>query len=84
MYYFYLFITESFIHLDSRLDALQLQVIEKLCSQGFTKDRIQTECFLHLRYEGTDCALMCTSKPQGKSGVPCPKHGDFEASFLER
>ena len=45
-----------------------------LKSQGFTESQIGLEPFLHMRYEGTDCALMCS----GAGGR------DFLDTFLER
>jgi len=42
------------------------------------------EPYLHLRYEGTDCALMSTTVP-GSSQLPgVMKHGDFEQDFTSR
>lgn len=72
---------ESFAYLDDRLDYLQQVCSEELRRQGFEDDQIVTECFLHLRYEGTDCALMCVAK---KTGEALTRHGDFVATFLER
>ena len=40
------------------LDVLGKKCVEALKKQGFTEDNIITERFLHMRYEGTDCALM--------------------------
>ena len=48
---------------------------EKLLAQGFEVERIRTEAFLHMRYSGTDCALMCSEKRN---------NGDYMATFLER
>ena len=33
------------------------------------RSQISTEAFLHMRYSGTDCALMCTAVPQKDSKV---------------
>ncbi|XP_058790910.1 5-oxoprolinase [Phymastichus coffea] len=74
---------DSFGRLDDRFDKLQSAVTQKLLAQGFSKDIVETECYLHLRYEGTDCALMCTPIPK-KSQSICTRHGDFAASFLNR
>ncbi|XP_066600617.1 5-oxoprolinase [Prorops nasuta] len=74
---------ESFARLDARLDALKTKVKAKLSEQGFESSRIHTEAFLHLRYQGTDCALMCTAKKPLNSSE-CPRHGDFLATFCER
>ena len=44
---------------------------------------ISTTPFLHLRYEGTDCALMVTTCTLAEVGMGC-QHGDFQASFTLR
>ena len=80
----YVIVAESFNHLDERLDILETRVKEKLSAQGLPGDRIYTQCFLHLRYEGTDCALMCTPTIQKNSKVSSLRHGDFLTPFLER
>ncbi|XP_029678825.1 5-oxoprolinase isoform X2 [Formica exsecta] len=74
---------ESFARLDNRLDAMEAKVRSKLRAQGFADYQIKTESFLHLRYDGTDCALMCTSVNQN-SGDTITRHGDFLTPFLER
>ncbi|XP_070518965.1 5-oxoprolinase isoform X2 [Cardiocondyla obscurior] len=74
---------ENFAHLDDRLDAMEAKVRSKLRAQGFTDSQIQTEPFLHLRYEGTDCALMCTAANKKIIGSTT-RHGDFLITFLER
>ncbi|KAL9974393.1 hypothetical protein ACROYT_G011417 [Oculina patagonica] len=76
---------ESFGYLDERIDILTQKCIEELKSQGFEESQISTEAFLHMRYSGTDCALMCTADPQkeAKPGESC-HHGDFGQAFNER
>nr|XP_012216316.1 PREDICTED: 5-oxoprolinase [Linepithema humile]XP_012216317.1 PREDICTED: 5-oxoprolinase [Linepithema humile] len=74
---------ESFARLDDRLDAMEAKVKSKLRAQGFVDSQIKTESFLHLRYEGTDCALMCTSIDRNSENGTT-RHGDFLAPFLER
>lgn len=49
---------------------MKSECCSKLEKQGFTT--ILTECYLHLRYEGTDCALMVGPG------------GDYQKTFLER
>lgn len=61
----------------------------KLREQGFTEEQIEAELFLHMRYEGTDGALMCTAQKGFAADVPqdervCETLGDFRATFLER
>ena len=46
----------------------------------FFRDDIVTTPFLHLRYEGTNCALMIT--PVNKEPDDGGQHGDFEAAFI--
>ncbi|XP_033609037.1 5-oxoprolinase isoform X3 [Cryptotermes secundus] len=74
---------ESFLYLDERLTVLEKQCEVELEKQGFKPEHIHTEAYLHLRYEGTDCALMCTANPSSKSETAC-KHGDFQKTFLQR
>ena len=44
---------------------------------------MSTTPFLHLRYKGTDCALMVTPWTAEGSDGEC-QHGDFEATFTKR
>lgn len=71
--------------LRTRLDSLSGSCREKLRAQGFSDDRVEIEPFLHLRYDATDSALMCTpSAASAGSAVVVPGYGDFYASFLNR
>lgn len=45
--------------------------------------QITTEVFLHLRYEGTDCALMVTAAGYPSNAQSC-RAGDFRSSFTKR
>lgn len=83
LYFSRYYSVESFARLDDRLDAMEAKVRSKLRAQGFADSQIKTESFLHLRYDGTDCALMCTSVNQN-SGDIITRHGDFLTPFLER
>lgn len=47
------------------------------------RSQISTESFLHLRYRGTDCALM-VSAHQHPATARSPRAGDFGAAFVER
>lgn len=76
-----LIVSENFKFLDERISALKSQCMKKLQQQGFTDAEIELGPFLHLRYEGTDCALMC-SADSGANGLPV--HGDFKIKFLNR
>lgn len=48
------------------------------------RDQITTEPYLHLRYQGTDCALMCTTARDNSEIPNVMKHGDFESVFINR
>ncbi|XP_068721717.1 5-oxoprolinase-like isoform X2 [Montipora capricornis] len=78
--------TESFSFLDERIDFLTEKCIKELKSQGFEESQISTEAFLHMRYSGTDCALMCSAssaKPDLQPSTAC-RHGDFGQAFNKR
>ncbi|XP_064124272.1 5-oxoprolinase isoform X5 [Loxodonta africana] len=74
---------ETFVQLDQRLSRLEEQCVDVLRAQGFPRSQISTENFLHLRYQGTDCALM-VSAHQHPATVRSPCSGDFGAAFVER
>lgn len=74
--------TENYEYLDDRIITLKKQCEDKLHERGFSSSNIELDVFLHLRFEGTDCALMSSSKKGSKEGLPV--HGDFVNSFLER
>uniref|UniRef100_A0A1B6DS29 5-oxoprolinase n=1 Tax=Clastoptera arizonana TaxID=38151 RepID=A0A1B6DS29_9HEMI len=73
---------ENFQNLDDRLFTLEERCRLKLTEQGFSNDQIIMEPFLHLRYIGTDCALMCPGSES--STEPSLLHGDFKQNFLKR
>lgn len=73
---------DSFEYLDKKIEELERTCERELQKQGFDDSSISTEAFLHMRYEGTDCALMCSGAGSDhKDGLV---HGDFKKSFLER
>lgn len=68
-----------------RLDELSQKCKQSLMDQGFTEENILLEPFLHLRFEGTDCALMCTpDKVVNNQENYIYTYGDFEKTFFER
>ncbi|XP_065827960.1 5-oxoprolinase-like isoform X2 [Oscarella lobularis] len=71
----------SLDYLDARIDALTEKAASKLKKQGFQGNDIVSTPYLHLRYHGTDCALMCTPVPSSKT---TSKYGDFLTSFTNR
>ncbi|KAF2349829.1 Hydantoinase/oxoprolinase [Trinorchestia longiramus] len=50
----------NFLHIRERLQALEEECRKKLQREGFPASCISVEAYLHLRYKGTDCALMCS------------------------
>lgn len=67
----------------ARLDALAAQCTSSLQAQGYSK--IELEPFLHLRYDGTDCALMCAPASTTRTeDTLLASYGDFIATFLKR
>ncbi|PIO23846.1 hypothetical protein AB205_0014510 [Aquarana catesbeiana] len=78
-----LYSKDSFPLLEERISALEQQCIEALQQQGFHRSQIDTEPFLHLRYERTDCALMCSAKGYPANPESCHA-GDFKSAFTAR
>ncbi|KAL5249625.1 hypothetical protein ACHWQZ_G018478 [Mnemiopsis leidyi] len=69
---------ENWSKVDGMVESLKKECREKLGEQGFDKPLLNP--FLHLRYEGTDCALMC---PASHSTATC-QTGSYIQSFEER
>ncbi|XP_053681292.1 5-oxoprolinase [Anopheles nili] len=74
--------------LKERLHALSARCVEQLEAQGFTladEGAITLEPYLHLRYEGTDCALMCVpDRVVENADHTVYGFGDFGRTFRER
>lgn len=77
---------DNFQLLDERLETLQDLCRTKLETQGFQLSQIVFEQYLHLRYDGTDCALMvrAPSSVSSPNSSTRPRHGDFLTAFLNR
>ncbi|KAM9774573.1 5-oxoprolinase [Syngnathus typhle] len=73
----------SFGELDRRVELLSKRCHDTLCARGFNSGQITTEVFLHLRYEGTDCALMVTAAGFPGNEQTC-QAGDFRRAFTQR
>jgi 5-oxoprolinase (ATP-hydrolysing) len=65
---------DNLVRLEAELDGLQDKCEAALLGQGFAKAQIKSERYLHMRYQGTDCALMCSSSNED----------DFMTAFLKR
>ncbi|XP_070575126.1 5-oxoprolinase-like isoform X2 [Ptychodera flava] len=75
----------SFQSIDERIEAMRKQCIEELEKEGFPRTHIEAEPFLHLRYQGTDCALMCSaSSDEYKADANSCQHGNFEKAFTDK
>ncbi|XP_026332611.1 5-oxoprolinase isoform X2 [Hyposmocoma kahamanoa] len=74
----------QFAQLDMQLDILGAVCRDKLRAQGIPDSQIVLEPYLHLRYAGTDCALMVApATGAGHSPTSC-RHGDFYSAFVNR
>lgn len=72
--------------LHSSFFCIKLYVSESTCLICLffpLSDQITTEVFLHLRYEGTDCALMVTNGGYPSNAQSC-RSGDFRSAFTKR
>uniref|UniRef100_A0A667XI12 5-oxoprolinase, ATP-hydrolysing n=1 Tax=Myripristis murdjan TaxID=586833 RepID=A0A667XI12_9TELE len=72
----------SFSQLNHRVDLLTQRCCDTLRARGFTRS-ITTEVFFHLRYEGTDCALMVSASGYPGNAQSC-RAGDFRSAFTKR
>ncbi|XP_076333273.1 5-oxoprolinase [Tachypleus tridentatus] len=69
--------------IDERITAIRTNCVDELKKLGFDESRIETEPFLHMRYEKTDYGLMCSaSSYKASNGTSC--YGDFLSSFYSR
>lgn len=70
------------------INKLKQQCIEALTVQGFDDhDSIVLEPFLHMRFDGTDCALMVSPddiSDETSNDILIPNVGDFSKSFHRR
>uniref|UniRef100_A0A3Q0QXW5 5-oxoprolinase, ATP-hydrolysing n=1 Tax=Amphilophus citrinellus TaxID=61819 RepID=A0A3Q0QXW5_AMPCI len=73
----------SFGELDQRVEQLSKRCRDTLSARGFTSGQITTEVFLHMRYEGTDCALMVTAAGY-PNNAQSSRAGDFRSAFTKR
>ncbi len=73
---------DNFADFASTVEGLRGKCTAELRKQGFPEAMIETEAFLHLRYDKTDCALMCTAESgEGNQKGPFP---DYLSTFLRR
>lgn len=75
--------------LNNRLSGIDARVRRELESQGFKGDQIKTEKVLHMRFDGSDTALMmyvfCPASSLRNTMTDDsssePEGGDFESAF---
>ncbi|GAB1602003.1 5-oxoprolinase-like [Argonauta hians] len=75
--------TDSIASIDQQILTLIDNCKEALMKQGFAEKQISTQPFLHLRYEDTDCALMCSTE-EFSAHPGTSQYGDFKQAFLTR
>ena len=75
------FITDSMKMIDDIIDQLIQDCRSELANQGFPAEKIKTDVYLNLRYDRTDCGIMCLPTASSKSSNKLSKHGDFLATF---
>ena len=63
-----------------RLHALSNSAKEALKEQGFEGSKIHTECYLNMRFDGTDNAIMVLH-PSANDGSGIQDKTDFETAF---
>lgn len=73
----------NFEYINDRLDHLSKRCVDSLISRGFDPAQIHTEPFLHMRYDRTDCTLLCSS-PTDSSEQSGIRYGAFDQSFVEK
>lgn len=71
------------LRIEADIESLKSVCFEELCSQGFGKDSVSYEVFLHMRYQGTDCALMCMGADNTVHEFTT-KYGDFYQTFIHK
>uniref|UniRef100_A0A3B1K6I2 5-oxoprolinase, ATP-hydrolysing n=1 Tax=Astyanax mexicanus TaxID=7994 RepID=A0A3B1K6I2_ASTMX len=74
---------DCYSELDRRIQELTQRCQNTLQQRGFSCSQISTEVFLHMRYEGTDCALMVNASGYPGHAQSC-QAGDFRTSFTKR
>ncbi|MCJ8738120.1 hypothetical protein PDJAM_G00031930, partial [Pangasius djambal] len=75
--------THSYSELDCWIQRLSQRCHDTLRKRGFSSSQISTEVFLHMRYEGTDCALMISASEAPPHAQSCCS-GDFRTAFTAR
>lgn len=76
---------KHFVAIRDLMDKLSQSCVDQLRGQGFKDENILLEPYLHLRYNGTDCAIMISPEASKDTSDPLLiKYGDFKSSFVKR
>lgn len=80
------FENQNLLAIETSLDKLSQTCVDQLKLQGFEDDNIALQPYLHLRYNGTDCAIMTSPEKNEQSSKDSlvMKYGDFMSSFIKR
>ncbi|GAA6088034.1 5-oxoprolinase [Tachysurus ichikawai] len=74
---------DSYSELDTRIQQLSQHCHDTLRKRGFNSSQISMDVFLHMRYKGTDCALMISASEAPAHAQSCCS-GDFLTAFTTR
>ncbi|ESO12019.1 hypothetical protein HELRODRAFT_105203 [Helobdella robusta] len=74
---------DSFAWIDARVDEMISKCNNELLLKGFTIENIENEVIFHMRYEGTDCALICSKGPKRYDKYSCSKD-NLDTYFVEK
>ncbi|PRQ72198.1 5-oxoprolinase [Rhodotorula toruloides] len=64
-----------------RIERLRTQVVEELRRQGFAEHRIDVECYLNMRYDGSDTSLMTLAPADGSFDYQSAFEAMYRAEF---
>ncbi|OQR76402.1 5-oxoprolinase-like [Tropilaelaps mercedesae] len=75
---------EVFAEIEAKVEQLLEECDKPLLEDGFRRERITHEVYLNMRYDKTDCALMCKPLQVETPIEKITRYGDFGASFQRR
>lgn len=67
--------------LRSRLDRLSSDVVAELNRQGFSGNRVEVECYLNMRYDGSDTSLMTLAPADGSFDYQAAFEDNYKSEF---
>jgi 5-oxoprolinase (ATP-hydrolysing) len=75
---------DNFEYIDQRIARLAGRCRDSLLERGFRLDQIHTEPYLHMRYDRTDCALLCEPANCDSGSHQTSLYRDFMKSFIDK